>query len=243
MGFKFNDKHSEDFKICVRTESIPYIAPKRQTVVEVFGRDGQYVFEDGYDNISIELACSIVNDSLVDRRATARQIALWLANTGKLIFDYEPTIEYQVVKVVNDIKGVFRGYALPVDDFNVTFECKPYQEQVAYNPIEDRIFYPSAGETLNVPNNGTYKALPIICLTGGATSVTIGGFTFAGLNGTVYIDCNDKVVYNTSGSSKVNRMTSFSGNFPQLNPGINSFLVSGTITTLRVEFIYKNTYL
>ena len=243
MGFKFNDKHSEDFKICVRTESIPYIAPKRQTVVEVFGRDGQYVFEDGYNNMLIELACSIVNEDLEERRATAYEISVWLAKTGKLIFDYEPTIEYQVVKVTNDVKGVSRGYALPVDDFNVTFECKPYREQVAYNPIADRIFYPSADETLEVPNNGTYKALPIISLTGSATTVTIGGFTFVNLDGTLYIDCKEQVVYSTSGPNKVNRIASFSGDFPELIPGVNSFLVSGTITTLRVEFIYKNTYL
>lgn len=244
MGFTFNSKHSDYFGICVRTESIPYIASKRQAEIEVEGRDGLYIFEDGYNNIQISLACSIANDDLVERRALAREIAEWLSTTGELIFDYDPDIAYQVVKVVSGINGVMRGYSVPVDDFNVVFECEPYQEQTFYNDDEDRIFEGVVhGQTINVENLGTYKALPIIILTGTAENVTVGGFTFNALSGTIYIDCKNMVVYSLSGDVKTNKMSSFLGTFPELQPGINSFDVIGTITNLDITFDFKNTFL
>ena len=55
MGIKFNGKHSDEFGIPFRTVSIPILPPKRQTKLGIQGRDGEYIFEDGYDNIRIDL--------------------------------------------------------------------------------------------------------------------------------------------------------------------------------------------
>jgi len=261
MGITFNGRHSDEFGVCMRTVSIPIIPPKRQTILEVQGRDGKYVFEDRYDNIQIELAGTIPGDEIFDRRKKARKIAAWLSGIGKLVFDYENDIEYQVVKITNDINATMfsRQYK---DEFTVIFECEPYQSQVLYGdgltwedtntpwqntdiPWEGykRIFLVSSGETINVVNIGTYKALPIIILTGTAENVTIGDFTFANLSGTIYIDCKNQVVYSISSGSKINKIANFSGDFLELVPGTNSFLISGTITTLLIEFDYKATYL
>lgn len=259
MGFKFNELHSDDYGVYFKTETMPYIAPKRSEAVEVQGRDGQYVFEDGYDNIQIELACVIIGSKVLDRRKQARAAAAWLANTGILIFDYEQDMQYRVVKVTNDIASAMVGTA---DEFTIVFECEPYQEQSFYTdaiPWEDaaiawkyanfpwegypRTFEVSAGSSIDVTNAGTYKALPVVVLTGVATTVTIGGFTFNNLNGTVYIDSKNMLVYSLSGSTKVNRLADFSGDFPVLDPGTNTLAISGTITSLTLEFDYKNTYL
>ena len=242
---------------------MPFIASKRQTEVEVQGRDGVHVFEDGYNNIQIQLSCTITGDEILDRRKTARKIATWLAQTGILVFDYESDIQYHVTKITNGIDASPGGYKLPIDEFDITFECEPYQNQTYYNdnltldemdsawkyteiPWDgyDRTFVGIiSGETLTIENVGTYKCLPIIKLVGTASSVTIGGFTFTTLSGTVYIDCKNQVVYSISGGSKVNKINNFSGNFPELKPGTNTFAVSGNITSLNVEFDYKNTYL
>lgn len=259
MGFTFVNRHSADLGVYFKTDGIPYIPEKRSVSAEVQGRDGQYVFEDGYNNIQITLACVIIGARVLDRRKQARAVAAWLANTGTLIFDYEQDVEYQVVKVTNNISAAMNGSA---DEFTITFECEPYQQQTFYNDSlawseaaaawgyadipwsgYDRTFTVSAGETIDVENAGTYKALPVIILTGTAASVTIGGFTFTNLAGTVYIDCKNQVVYSLSGSAKVNRMADFSGDFPELAPGTNQFAISGTITSLTIEFDYKNTYL
>lgn len=136
MGFTFNGIHSDFFHIAVRTTKIPYIPEKRQKTETVQGRDGGYTFEDGYNNIKIPVSCSFTTDTLVERRKTARRIASWLNTSVKpaiLIFDYEPDIEYKVTKIINNIEGAFRGALVPVDDFDITFECEPYQTNTFSN--------------------------------------------------------------------------------------------------------------
>jgi phage-related protein len=186
-----------------------------------------------------------------------------LAATGILTFDYESDIEYKVVKVTNGISEEIVGREYH-DDFEITFECKPSQQQTFYNdnltwdegeapwsytPIPwlgyDRKFTVTGGQTVQVTNAGTYKAQPVIILTGTGSSITIGGCTFKNLAGVVYIDCVDQVVYSQNGSVKTNRITDFSGDFSQLElqPGTTSFLIMGSFANLTIEFDYKNTYL
>ncbi len=261
MGFKFNGIHSDTFKICVRTESLPCIAPKRQTTISVPGRDGQHVVEDGYDNIEVKFECSIVDEFPVGRRKNTRAIASWLADTGVLILDHEKDVEYRVVRSVTNIDITPRGYEVPVDDFKITFECLPHPRSAYYNdglywdtctsswqylempwPGYIRTFEVSNGDNIDVHNAGTYKALPVIKMEGVASSVTVGDFTITGLSGIVYIDCFNQLVYSMSGASKVNQISKFSGKFPELKPGENIFPISGSITNLVIEFDYKNTY-
>jgi len=259
MGLKFRGRHSDELSVIFDTESMPYIPSKRQTEIEVQGRDGQYVFEDNYNNIQIPVKGTIVGDNILDRRKKARAVASWLTSTGILVFDYEQDVEYKVVKVTNDIsaKMLSREYK---DEFTVIFECKPYQQQTYYNDSlswqggdsawiytnipwsgYDRVFLVSPDDEIVVYNAGTYKALPIIKITGTATSVTIGEFTFTNLTGTIYIDCVEKVIYSLNGNTKVNKIVE--GNFIELAPDANNFTITGTFTTLIIEFDYKNTYL
>lgn len=261
MGFRLNGRHTDEFGIAVTTRGIPYIPSKRQTTVEVNGRDGQYIFEDGYNNITIQLDCAIGGYEISERRKRAREIAIWLSAPGSLIFDYEQDVVYKVVKSVSDVSASVVGKEYR-DEFSISFECEPYQQQTFYNdgltwddvdsswpyvnmPWDgyERTFNVVSGQTVNVWNAGTYKARPKIVLTGVAASITIGGFTFVNLSGTVYIDCKNKLVYSIVGNSKVNQIVNFSGEFPELNVGTNQFLITGSITNLSIEFDYKNTYL
>ncbi len=261
MGITFNNRHSDEFGVCVNTTSMSVIPQKRQMDEEVQGRDGSYIFEDGYNNIKIELECTIPGDKILDRRKKARQVALWLTDTGILVFDYERDIEYNVVKVTNDVAEsmLSREYR---DTFTIIFECEPYQHQSYYNdnltwddatgawdytniPWEghDRTFTVSAGQTIDVINAGTYKTFPVIKLSGQALSITMGPIIFTNLSGIVYIDCKNKLVYSLDGDSKVNKIGNFDGDFLELLPGSNKFQIGGTITNLVVEFDYRNTYL
>lgn len=259
MGFEFAGQHSDDFGLYFRTSSIPYMAPKRSMSMEVQGRDGNYVFEDGYNNIIITIACVIIGARVLDRRKQARAIAEWLSNTGILVFDTESDINYNVVKITNDVSA---NMLKSTDSFNISFECEPYQTNTYYNDSVtwgeatstwgnmeipwggyDRSFDVKASDTIEVVNAGTYKALPIIKLSGSATTITIGGFTITNISDDVYVDCKDQVVYTLSGSTKVNKIADFTGDFPELAPGTNSFDISGTITSMNIEYDYKNTYL
>lgn len=275
MGFKFNTRHSDEFDIAVRTNQIPYIPEKRQKMVEVLGKDGGYTFEDSYKNIEINLSCSITANTLIERRKTAREITEWLSSAApsSLIFDYEPDVVYEVVKVTNNVNGVFRGAQVPIDDFDIIFECVPYQKQTFYNndliwndatsawqyadfPWNgyERVFEATnnASVEITVQNIGTYKALPIIkiTVTGEDAYFAIANsndindaFAVINLTQPVYVDCSSQVVYTLSGGVKTNKMLDFVGVFIAIQPGTNTYTIGGQYDTLEVEFDYKNTYL
>jgi len=263
MGFTFNNIHSDTLNICVRTESIPCIAPRRNTAVTVPGRDGQYMFEEGYDNVKVKFNCNIVDSATLNRRVLSRQIAAWLAYTGILILDQDPTIRYKVVKTSSGIDSLPVGYELPVDDFAIEFECSPHKESVdrittEYTYVEELFLkwgevnlawsefnmpwlgYP---QHMTVINDGTYKSLPLIKMEGAASYIIFGGLSITGLSGVLYIDCNNQVVYRVSGASKINEMSKFSGYFPVVHPGENTFPIYGNITELNVVVEHHNTYL
>jgi predicted phage tail component-like protein len=240
MGFKFNNTHSDTFNICVRTESIPCIAPRRHTVITVPGRDGQYVFEEAYDNVKLKFNCNIVDEPGVSRPERAREISAWLANTGVLILDQDPDVQYKVVKSVSGIDSIPRGYTLPVDDFTIEFECGPHKESIV--AVTDGPHTVVHGNKITIDYEGTHKALPIIKMEGVASVVTVGPFTITGLSGILYIDSPNQLVYSIAGTVKTNQMSKFSGNFSELNPGENEFPISGTITNLAITTYYRDTY-
>jgi phage-related protein len=237
-------------------------------MVEVQGRDGQYVFEDGYNNIQIDFSCAIGGYEILERRKKAREIAVWLSTTGKLVLDSEPDVEYKVIKSVNDISSTISSREYK-DEFTISFECEQFVVQTFYNdgltwedmdsswpytniPWDgyERKFTVSANQTVTVVNAGLINCSPVIILTGTASSVvltTVGKTvpntcTITNLSGTLYIDCKNKLVYSISGDSKINRIGNFSGIFPELKPGSNQFLVTGITSNILVEFDYKNTY-
>jgi phage-related protein len=268
MGLKFNGIHSDTYNIAINTDKIPLMAEKRQYSESVQGRDGQYIFEDGYDDIVLEFSAAIGDYDVYERRRNARQIALWLSGTGDLILDSEPDVVYTVKKVVNglDLKSTPRQYYY---DFPIIFHCEPQQEQLY--PPDMKIpwgelevpwglvdvpwggyqveFDVQNGSEIDLINDGTYKALPIIKLSGEAEEVTVGEFTYEDLDGDVYIDCEEGVVYSLDGESKVNKIDKYSSTytdnkgFPALEPGTTTFEITGTITDLTISFEYKNTYL
>lgn len=266
MGFKVNDNHSDDFDLCVRTKVHPYIAPKIQTDVQVPGRDGRVFFEDGYDNLVIEFECTITNRDRFARRKTIRSIASWLTiqNGSKLVIDHEDDVEYDVVTIVNNVTSESKDPQLPVEVFTVKFTCKPqaYSREIdlevglkwenAFVNWEDADFdwkgdvpllEPVDGDILSIINSGTYKALPIIKITGICGQLTIGEFTLSSLSGTIYIDTENQLVYSLVNNGKFNELSRFSGKFPELKPGINLFPVSGSITNLALHFMFRHTYL
>lgn len=265
MGFTLNGIHSDTIGAIFSTEAVSIVPSKKQTSVSVLGRDGSYIFEGSFENISIELSGAIPGYEIVDRRKIARKLSNFLSKTGSLVFDYEPDIEYNVVKITNNISANMQHLKY-YDSFNVIFECEPTPIQTYYNDIEwawedistawaymnfpwagmyPRIFTVVSGSTINLVNTGTYKALPIIILRGKASNISFGGMTYINLDGTVYIDCKNQVVYSIDGTTKVNRLSNFSGEFIEISPepDVNVFTVSGSITNLTIEFDYKNTFL
>ncbi len=272
-GFKIKSVNSDEFvdsseyNLTVKSLDLPMIASKRNTKEYVMGRDGSYNFIDGFNDKIISLQIEI-SDTLnySNRRYLARNIAKYLSEADELILNYEKDKIYKVNLVTEVNVTMLTTY----DSFTVVFDAKPLQktkrfagQSLKWNEADipwNMANFPWAGyetnftgvtngSSFNISNNGTYKALPLIKLTGTATSVTLTdntgkSFTYTNLsNESVYIDCDERLVYKDNGSSKTNKRSNFTGKYIALEPGDNVLNVTGIITTLSIEFIYKDTYL
>ncbi|MCF8020903.1 MAG: phage tail family protein [Vallitaleaceae bacterium] len=236
LGFTFNGRHSSELGLYIRTKSNPLLPNKRIVKETVMGKDGSYIFEDGYEDKELEFECTLLEDDLETRRLMARDIAEWLVSKGDLILDYESDKKYIVIQTVNNIDLAFENGA---DIFDIKFVCEPFQYSVIEN--EGTSFDNPIGD-ISIINSGSHKVLPVIEITGtGAIIIESNNksFIYSNLNGTVYVDCENYIVY--SGNPKVNKLSNFSGDFINLIKGENIVNVTGTITN--IKFIYRNTYI
>lgn len=238
MGFTFNNIHSDTYNIAASISSRPLIPEKRQFSEYVLGRDGKIQVEDGYNNTEIEIECQLGDYDRSEISNTVRLISAWLRSPipGVLELDDEPGMLYTVVSVPNNALISRDGW---IDTFSLTFMCLPYQHKNNKTPVVTL----TGVDNITLINDGTYKSLPVITLSGTADSITIGPFTYTNLSGTVYIDCINYLVYSLSGETKVNEISNFSGDFIELDPGTTNLEVTGTITSVDVTVNYWDTYL
>jgi len=228
MGFTFRGKHSNEFTgLVVKTINNPLLPPKRVQKVNVMGRDGEYLFEDGYINKNLEFRCSLAKGTIYERRQVARDIASWLSASGELVLDNENDKTYKVVKTVCDVSLVVEQ---AWDEFNITFETEPFQ----YGGLKTLSF--DNPSTVVVNNQGTSEADTIISITGtGNVSVSSGEYSFTLNEVTEKLNTYSKrmLVYtdaNTNGISK------HSGNFIRLKPGNNTINITGSVSNMTVKF-------
>ena len=171
MGFTFREKHTSEFNgLVVKTINNPLSPAKRIQRVNVMGRDGEYLFESGYNNKLLEFRCSLARGTINERRNRARDIASWLSEIGDLVLDYESDKTYKVVKTVSDISlAIEQAW----DEFNITFETEPLQ----YGGLKTLSFDNPTSIVVN--NQGTYEADTIIGVTGtGNITVASGDYSF-----------------------------------------------------------------
>lgn len=233
MGFTFRGKHSNEFTgLVVKTINNPLLPPKRVQKVNVMGRDGEYLFEDGYINKNLEFRCSLAKGTIYERRQVARDIASWLSASGELVLDNENDKTYKVVKTVCDVSLVVEQ---AWDEFNITFETEPFQ----YGGLKTLSF--DNPSTVIVNNQGTYEAETIISITG-TGSVTVSSlaysFTLTGMTGKLNLDSKKMLVYS---DAKINGISKHSGNFIKLKPGNNTITVTGSVSSMTVKF--QDTYI
>lgn len=233
LGFSFRGTHTNSFQgLVTKTINNPLIASKRVKRITIPGRDGSYVFEDGYENKKLEFKCIVTKGSIQERRLRMRQIASWLSGTGDLVLDYEKDKTYKVVRTVSDISVALDKI---IDEFNLEFEVEPFQY--------------GTKKTISVENPGTFvvhhtgnvAAQTLVSLTGtGDVLVTCGNqsFTLNGMTEKLNLDSKRMIVYT---ESKENCLFKHSGDFIKLMPGDNSITVTGAVTDITIQFC--DTYL
>ena len=227
-GFTFRGKHSNEFTgLVVKTVNNPLLPLKRVQKINVMGRDGEYLFEDGYNNKILEFRCNLTKGTIKERRILAREIASWLSFSGDLILDNENDKTYRVVKTVSDVSlAIEQAW----DEFTIIFETEPFQ----YSGLKIMSFDNPTSVVIN--NAGTYLAESIIEITGtGNVIITCGtqSFTLTGMTGKLNVDSKRMIVYT---DAKVNGISKHSGGFIRLSPGNNTFTVTGSVSNMTVKF-------
>jgi len=264
-GFTFNNIHSSEMGLTVRTKNKPIIpAPKRATS-SLSTRDGllDYSQSNPYGHIlfeqrEISVECSFIKKSLEEIRRTARDIAVWLGfSVGKLVFDDEPDV-YYIARVSNRLdleQQLFRG------SFRIVFSCEPYAhsffksgvvhsygEGLSYNGTVHygglNSFYLTGAKIVTVENKGVYVR-PKIKIDGSFDKISIIcnkkilTCTEPQKSGILVIDCEKMTAVK---NSVINVLPAVSGDFIELKNGKNSVTFTGNnldcVVTFEFEFLY-----
>lgn len=233
LGFRFRGTHSNEFAgLVVRTVNNPVLAPTKINRVSIPGRDGSYVFENGFENKVLEFKCALSKGNIPQRRSKVREVAAWLSGTGDLVLDHEKNKVYKVVRVVSDVS---LSLSQVVDEFNLVFEVEPFQYGSQQMVSTDN------PTSVSVTNNGTTNAETVVSVIGtGNVTVSCGGksFTLTGMAEKTNLDSRRMLVYT---DTKENRMSIYSGSFIKLAPGANIIAVTGTVSNISIQF--HDTYL
>jgi len=240
-------------------------APEQHyAVFDLPNRDGDLIVPDKYSNKFITVTVGIWALKAADRRAKEREILKNIVGKkGRLIFLDEPSLFYEA-SVHDEIK---RKEDKVWTKITISFICSPFMYEL-YGDLRDETISSSQryadddGALINISswenitssftdriiNAGNYKAMPEIYLFGNAKTVTVrinnDEFSFSDLNGFVYINCKNLVVYTISDNKKKSLLTNFSGAFPVIEAGENSIEIGGNNLKLdEIQINFPNTYI
>lgn len=265
-GFTFNNIHSSEIGLTVRTKNKPIIPTPKRVTSSISTRDGvlDYSLSNPYGHIlfeerEISVECSFIKKSLEEIRRTARAIAVWLAYPeGQLVFDDEPDV-YYIARVSNRLdldQQLFRG------SFRIVFSCQPYARSffksgivasygeglsydgtIIYGGLNS--FYITKAKTVSVKNEGVYVK-PTIKIEGSFDKISIVCNNKTLLcdsplkNETLIIDCEKMTAVK---NNVTNALTTISGNFIELKNGNNSVKFSGSNLDCTVTFEFNYLYI
>jgi len=233
IGFTYREKHSREFEgLVVKTDNNQLISSKRFERISVPGRNGQYIFEDGYNNKILEFDCSLIKGTIQSRRQRAREIAYWLSGTGDLVLDGESDKAYRVVRTVSDIDLSLNQV---VENFKVVFETEPFQLGTFKSISVDN------PTNVTLTNSGTKEAETVMSISGtGDVSLILDDkiVNLTGLTEKITLDSKRYLVYN---DLKENKLDLHSGDFIKIPVGNSSLEVTGLVSNILTE--YYDTYI
>lgn len=220
MYFIYKGISSVDMGISVKTMPT-YIKPsKRSEIIEVDGKDGAIIIENGYQPYILKATITLLDIDKLDN------IIAWLDGSGTLRVS-DDINKYRNVKVLNGI------------DYKRLYEFKEANvEFYVYDPF--RYIYNEVSKTLTtfpstIKNDGTVESKPLLTIVGsGTVSITINGtsFSYSFPSGeSLTLDCENM----DASYDNMLRNQYMTGNFPSLSVGLNSVSVTGTITSIKFE--------
>ena len=257
----FNGKSSSSFGITVECYPSPNRPARRGAVLQIPGRNGNLVIEDGtYENVTLkfDVYLSAEPANLYDRAAPVANWLLGSSGYQRLTTEYEPDI-FRLARFAGplDIEAIFNSYGRAT----LEFDCYP-QRFDAHGHVYSDYGSLSSGSAA-ITNTGIMIAKPMIKVTGkgnvvldfssaatGNTTEVDFAFSSSKIE-TIILDCDLHDAYYEDGSN-ANAAVSFSDaeaslpesadyfypTFPELTPGSNtvslSALSTGTLSGLKI---------
>jgi len=169
-GFSFNNRHSSEFEIFMKSDDRTLLPAKTQAAYIIPGRDGTYDSSDfDYQNriITVQIAFFGSGNDMESLRKKVRDIAKWLSGQGNLIFDDEPDKAY-TAKVTN---GISLSQIVRQGQATVSFDCQPFAESIEYQTVTKTIT--ATTDDMAVSVSGTQDSYGIITVKNeGTTNIT-----------------------------------------------------------------------
>lgn len=250
----FNGKSSSSFGIIVERYPSPNRPARRGTVLQIPGRNGNLVIEDGtYENVTLkfDVYLSAEPANLYDRAAAVADWLLGSSGYQKLTTEYEPDI-FRLARFAGplDIEAILNSHGRAT----LEFDCYPQCYDSLGHVYSDYGTLSSGSATIN--NTGIMIAKPMIKVTGKgsvrlifespSTGVVLAPATISteviiefsiSRNETIILDCDLHDAYYEDGTN-ANGKISFNDpyppewpyvsypTFPELTPGVNTVSIS-----------------
>lgn len=219
MYFTFKGTSSEAFSITVNKMPTFKKAKRRHEIVEVEGKDGVDIIEDGYEPYVLEALITLNDTTQLD------SVIAWLDGSGVLTRsdDQGKYLNATVLEEV-DYERLYQRKQTTVEFF--------IRDPFRYVTGETPVVLDSFPTTITL--GGTYESEPLLVIVGsGSVDITINGTTFSyafPAGESVTIDCAAKeATYN--GAPRTQYMA---GDFPTLSIGSNAVSKTGTVTSITV---------
>ncbi len=257
----FNGKSSSSFGITVERYPSPNRPARRGAVLQIPGRNGNLVIEDGtYENVTLkfDVYLSAEPANLYDRAAAVADWLLGSSGYQRLTTEYEPDI-FRLARFAGplDIEAILNSHGRAT----LEFDCYPQRFDALGHVYSD--YGSLSSGSAAITNTGIMIAKPMIKVTGKGTVVldfssaatgntTEVDFAFStSKTETIILDCDLHDAYYEDGSN-ANAAVSFSDaeaslpesadyfypTFPELTPGSNtvslSALSTGTLSGLKI---------
>lgn len=262
-GFRFNGKHTNEFKgVTVRTTDRPIFPSIKESVVNTDEMNGEYDFSDVsgheyFNTRTFRMDLMVVSDNISDLQKSLTELSRWFKGRGTLIFDDIPLVKWNA-RIVDSVsyKPENNGKKAVL---SVSYKVKPFSEMV-FDMIEgpcldddieldsdipigiDEYFtFSGAGTYTNVPNVGDVHVKPVINVTGAKSPFTItnnGVGLTVNHSGNFVIDCEKGQVY----SGNTSLMAKTTGNFFELAPETDNTIVITGNTTVQINYTPKFLY-
>lgn len=224
--FIFNNIDSRNITGLIVT-SLPPIAkpPKKVDTMEIDGRDGDIIIEQGYRAYDKKIEIGLTSGYDID------EIISWLDGSGDLIMSSEEDKIYKA-RIIGQINF---ERLLKFKTAEITFHVQPYK----YLVDEAKINASSAqitAQSVSITNEGNVSAKPAIKLTGsGTVNISLNGYSvfsyeFPANDTYVIIDSEEQDAYVTGAL----RNRYMNGDFPVLNTGSNTLTWTGTLTAIEI---------